>query len=292
MSLVRMLVTSKVTVSHTFKVDTVPTDAAGAVTVAVKRLDGTDAGSGTATHTTTGTYTFDVTRAVLDKLTIDWTGSVGGSTVTVRDYVEVVGGFFFGLDEAYDELGLSQTTWPQPKLARKRIQVEQECEERICRRAFVPRFEREVLSGNNTERLGLKWPDIRAVRAVTVGGVAWSGADVTALGFSDSGVLTRPGGALWPAGLRNVVVEYEYGLDEPPIEVHDGGMLRLRSILPRMKSGVPDRTTSFTDPLGSTYRLSLPTGGSPDGKQLPTTGIPEVDGAYHKWARRRRAVVA
>lgn len=283
MSLVRILVTSKVTLSHTFTVDETPTDAAGAVTATVKRLDGVDAGSGTASHDSLGTYSWPVTRSVLDTLTVDWSGSIGGTTVTARDLVEVVGDFFFGLAEARDELKLSTAVWPSVKLAAKRTQVERECE-RICRRAFVPRFEREVLSGTGTERLALKRSELRVLRSVSVGGVAWSAPDVAAVGLSDSGVLTRPDGAVWPAGLRNIVVEYEHGWDYPPEDLRDASLLRLRSILPRAKSGIPERATSFTDPTGGVYRLSVPTAES--------TGIPEVDGTYAKWARQRRAVVA
>jgi len=285
MSLVRMLVTSKVTVSHTFKADEVPTDAAGTVTATVLRLDGTSVASGNATHGAAGSglYSWDVTRAVLDSLTLDWSGSVGGSTVTVRDYVEVCGGFLFDLGEVRSEQGISSTTWPAAKLAAKRTQVEQECE-RICRRAFVPRFEREVLSGNDSPRLGLKRSEIRAIRAVTISGDVWTAPEIATLGFSDSGVLSMPDGAAWPLGLRNIVVEYEHGWDAPPEDIVDAAKLRLQSLLPRAKSGVPSRTTSYTTDTGNTYRLSLPT--------KDTTGIPDVDGAYQKWARQRRAVVA
>jgi hypothetical protein len=284
MSLVRMMVTSKVTVTHVFKADEVPTDAAGNVTATVLRLDGTSVASGTATHGAAGSgaYSWDVTRAVLDSLTLDFSGSVGGSTVTARDYVEVVGGFLFDLGDARSDLGIPASV-TSAKLAQKRIEVEQECE-RICRRAFVPRFAREVLSGNGTERLGLKNSEIRAIRSVTVNGTPVTGSDLAAINYSDSGVLTRPDGVLWPAGVKNIVVEVEHGWDYPPEDLRDAAMLRLRSMLPRARSGVPDRATSFVNDNGATYRLSLPT--------KDTTGIPDVDGTYLKYARARRAVTA
>jgi hypothetical protein len=285
MSLVRMMVTSKVTVTHVFKADEVPTDAAGSVTATVQRLDGSAVASGTATHGAAGSgaYSWDVTRAVLDSLTLDFSGSVGGSTVTARDYVEVVGGFLFDLGDVRTEQGISSTIWPAAKLAQKRNQVEQECE-RICRRAFVPRFEREVLSGNDSERLGLKRSEIRAIRAVTVAGTVWTAPQIAELGFTDSGVLFRPSGVAWPLGHRNIIVEYEHGWDAPPEDIIDAAKLRLQSLLPRAKSGIPSRATSFVNDNGATYRLSLPT--------KDTTGIPDVDGAYQKWQRKQRAVVA
>jgi hypothetical protein len=290
MSLIRMMVTSKVTVTHVFKADEVPTDAAGSVTATVQRLDGTSVATGTATHGAAGSgaYSWDVTRAVLDSLTLDFTGSVGGSTVTARDYVEVVGGFLFDLGDARSDLGIPASV-TSAKLAQKRIEVEQECE-RICRRAFVPRFARAVVSGNGTERLaltnsvGVAISEIRTIRSVTVNGTAVTGADLAAINYSDSGVLTRPDGVLWPAGVKNVVVEVEHGWDYPPEDLRDAGMLRLRSLLPRARSGIPDRATSFVNDSGATYRLSLPT--------KDTTGIPDVDGTYLKYARARRAVTA
>jgi hypothetical protein len=238
MSLVRMLVTSKVTVTHVFKADEVPVDASGPVTATVQRLDGTSVATGTATHGATGSgaYSWDVTRAVLDSLTLDFTGSVGGSTVTARDYVEVVGGFLFDLGDARSDLGIPASI-TSAKLAQKRIEVEQECE-RICRRAFVPRFAREVVSGNGTERLaltnsvGVAISEIRAIRSVTVNGTAVTGSDLAAINYSDSGVLTRPDGVLWPAGVKNIVVEVEHGWDYPPEDLRDAAMLRLRSMLP------------------------------------------------------------
>jgi hypothetical protein len=288
MSLVRLLKTAQVTLTHEFRVDETLTDAAGAVTAVVKRLDGTTvAGSPfTAAHPGLGTYTFALPgQANLDSLTVDWTGSIGGAAVTVRDYVEVCGGFLFGLAEARAaHSGLSSTaTYPSSMLAAKRIEVEQECEA-ICRQAFVPRFARETLSGLGTARLGTPRSMLRTVRAVTVDGVAWAAPDVAAVGVSDHGVLTRPAGALWPAGFGNIVVELEHGWDFPPEEIRQAGMLRLRSRLAQTRSGVPDRALSFSAADGGTYRLSTPS--------RQRTGIPDVDGPYERYTRAQRSVFA
>lgn len=285
MSRVRILATTLVTLTHTFTADEQPTDAAGVVTVTVKRLDGSAVASGTASHDGVGIYSYPVTRAVLDTLTVDWSGTVGGSAVTVRDIVEVCGGFHFGLSEARSELSVpaSVTT---AQLAAKRAAVERECE-RICRRAFVPRFERAALSGDDTDRLALpsRECEVRSIRGITVDGVAWSAPDVAAVNFSaELGALYRPGGVTWPAGHGNIVVEWEHGWDGPPEDLRDSEVLRLRSMLPRTRSGIPERATSFTDQAGSTYRLSMP--------DEESTGIPDVDGTYRKYTRKRRAVVA
>src|SRR6266542_4321437 len=101
MSLVRVLRTTQVVLSHTFYVDETATSATGSVTYSIKRLDGTVVTSGTAAGPiTTGVYTVTVpAQATLDVLTVDWTGVVAFATVTARDIVEFVGGFIFGLAE-------------------------------------------------------------------------------------------------------------------------------------------------------------------------------------------------
>jgi hypothetical protein len=292
MSLIRILVTTEVTLTHTFYVDETPTDASGAVTVIVKRLDGTTVTSGSATHPgPSGVYTFPIPeQAQVDTLTVDWSGTLAGAVVSVRDRVEVVGGFLFGLAEARTaHPGLANTTeFPSTLLARKRIEVEQECE-RICRRAFVPRFNRVTLSGNDQDRLPIpnvdgRGSELRTVRAVSVGGVAWSAPDVAAVGVTDFGVIKRPGGALWPAGTGNIIVEYEHGFDLPPSELSEAAILRLRSRIAMPSSGVPDRAVSFTVTEGGTFRLSMPS--------KERTGIPDVDAVYERHTRQQSAVFA
>lgn len=270
--------TSAVTLSHTFLVDETPT-AAGAVTVAVKRLDGTAVvPAGSATAGSPGVYTFPLPpQANLDTLTVDWSGNVGGAAVTVRDYVEIVGGFLFGIKEARDKPpALNATKYPAATIAATRIGVEQTCE-RICGQAWVPRFERVALSGNGTSRLATPRAKLRALRAVRVNGTDWTPAEVAAVGVSPSGVLVRSprvssGGAIWPVGVANVIVEYEHGSDMPTLEIRDAGIIHLRYWLTRTDSSVPYRAQSYTTPEGGVYRLTTPS--------KETTGIPDVDGAY------------
>jgi hypothetical protein len=294
MSLVRVLVTTEVTLTHTFYVDEVATDLAAACTVTLKRLDGTVVVTGPATHPgPAGVYTFAVPeQATVDLLTMDWSGTLAGAVVSVRDYVEVVGGFLFGLAEARQKHPslANIATYPSSLLASKRIEVEQECE-RICRRAFVPRFARIRLSGNDTERLPLPWnlqmgggSEGRVVRAASISGTVMSAPDVAALGITEYGVIKRPGGAVWPSGTGNIIVEYEHGWDYPPADLAEANILRLRSAIASTLSGIPDRAISFAVAEGGTFRLSTPS------KQQ--TGIPDVDGTYEKYTRQQRAVFA
>jgi hypothetical protein len=279
MSLIRILVTTEVTLTHTFYVDEVPTDASGAVTATLKRLDGTTVTSGTATHPgPTGVYMFAVPeQATVDTLTLDWSGTLAGAVVSVRDHVEVVGGFLFGLAEARAaHPGIANTTaYPSSLLAEKRLEVEQECE-RICRLAFVPRFARVTLSGDGTDWLPTPDSELRVLRAVSVDGTAWSAPDVAAVNVLKYGALKRPIGAVWPVGDSNIIVEYEHGFDYPPSDLTEAAILRLRSRIAMPLSGIPDRATSFTVTEGGTFRLSVP--------NRDRTGIPDVDAVYEGYA--------
>lgn len=272
MTLVRVLRTAQVVLSHTFYVDETATSATGTVAYAIKRLDGTAVSSGTASGPApAGVYQVTVpAQSSVDILTLDWTGVISGATVTARDYVEVVGGFLFGLAEARAMPPvLDSVKYPTATLAAKRITVERECEE-ICGQAFVPRFGRAAVSAG---RPTLTLPDvnIRTLRGVSVGGVTIS---TTGLAVSASGVVS---GGSWPVSTPNipVIVEYEHGWDYPPEDLREAAMLRLRSRLSMGDSGVPQRALSFSVADGGTYRLSTPS--------KKRTGIPDVDGVYERY---------
>ena len=216
-------------------------------------------------------------QANVDTITADWSGSVGGGAVTVRDVVEVVGGFLFGIEEARNAPPpLSATKYPNAMIAAKRIGTEVECE-RICGQAWVPRFERIALNGNGTSRLATPRVNLRALRAVRVDGVTWSAADVAAVGVTAAGLLVRSpavswGGPVWPVGVANIIVEYEHGADMPPLEIREAAIMRVRYRLGMTDTSVPYRAVSFTSAEGGVYRLSTPS--------KERTGMPDVDAAY------------
>lgn len=279
MTYVRVLQTAQVVLSHTFYVDEAPTDAVGSVTCSVKRLDGTVVTSGTASGPVSHVYTFTVpAQTQLDMLTLDWTGTVAGASVTARDYIEIVGGYIFGLAEARAMPPvLDVTRYPTDKLAQKRIGVEQECEE-ICGQAFVPRFARikftldsQTRGTTLTSKMLLPSIQVRALRAITIDGVTQTLTGVT---VSSAGVLR---GLAWTGTDlgTTIIVEYEHGLDYPPEDLKDACMLRLRSRLSQGDSGVPQRALSFSVADGGVYRLSTPSGAK--------TGIPDVDGVYERY---------
>lgn len=282
MTLVRVLRTEQRTLTRRIYSDETLVDAAGPVTVQVARLDGTVLTSGTATDEAgTGVYSFVLTGGPaapasvtwqLDTLVVTWTGTIGGAAVTLPpDYVEVAGGHLFGLAEARAvHKTLADTArYPTELLADTRIAVEQECEE-ICGRGFVPRFARVAATGTGRRTLTLPRSDVRAVRSVTVDGVA----EAASATVTDSGVLTRGGVLRWPT--ERIVVEFEYGADYPPSEISDAAITRLRSKLTQVSSNIPDRAMSYTVVQGGVYRLSTPS--------ARRTGIPEVDAVYDRYS--------
>lgn len=275
----RVLRTSKATLQRTFYLDEVGTPATGSVTVSVARLDGTvvDVASATGPDINNAySYLFPGSD-VLDELTVTWSGTFGGDAIVFdQDRIEVVGSFYFGLAEgrASDAALQNTTRYPTAKLIEARTNTEDECEQ-ITGQAWVPRFCRETLSGNSLGPLVTTHTMIRAVRAMTVNGVAYAPSAVAALTFSDTGLIYPPGswGSVHP-GARNVVVEYEHGHDRPVPDIKRGALLRFKSLAMANQSALSDRAARVVtvDAAGGSTVYASAT--------EDRTGIPETDAAY------------
>jgi len=281
-----VLVTTEVTLTQVFMVDGVPTDCTGPVTVTVKRLDGTEiAGSPfTASHPGVGTYTFPFTeQAQVDMFSGDWSGNLAGAVVVLRDYIEVVGGFYFGLAEARTALKAAimrdPQTYTDAYLTQARTGIEQECD-LISGQAWVPRYARFLLNGTGTNELVVPDMNLRTVRAASVAPsaagpfTALTVDELAACAAEPSGIIARDDGAVWPLGHRNVIVEYEHGADMPTVEVHNGALARLRTFTNLINPSLPDRVLIYTTNEGATYRL---TAAGPK-----STGIDTIDAAYRR----------
>jgi hypothetical protein len=281
MTVLRVLRTAKATLTRTFFLDELGTDATGDVAVAVTRLDGTAVESGNAIGPTAAhsySYTFGGLD-VLDELVVTWSATVGGDAVILdQDRLQISGGFYFGLAEgrAVDPALTNTTTYPTADLIARRIETEDECE-RICGQAFVPRFRRAVLSGAGRPVLVLPDPWLRAVRAVTVNGSVYSAGQLAALGRTPLGILRNTSG--WPDGDSNIVVEYEHGRDHPPPEVVAGSKIRFKSLMLSGRSALPDRAERI-----ATTELGLVMLASPSTDKV---GIPEVDAKYGRYPSPR-----
>jgi hypothetical protein len=280
-TLFRVLRTSKATLSRSFHLDEVVTPATGSVMVSATRLDGTSVDAREAVPNGDA-YDYEFPGLdVLDELVVKWSLSVGGDAMVLdADRIQVVGGFYFSLAEGRDaDRALSSPDkYPTERLVEKRIETEDECE-RITGQAWVPRFCRETVSGYGRGPLQLRWPHVRAVRAVSVAGVAYAPAGVAAIGVSNLGLLSRPSG--WPAGHNNIVVEYEHGHDVPNSEIRRAAKLRFKSLMLEGESALPDRAERVVtvDSTGGSTLYAAPT--------AEKTGLPAVDAIYARYGDAR-----
>ncbi len=286
MALYRVLRTAKATLTRTLYLDEVATEASGSVGVVVTREDGTVVQSVTISSADANhgySFTFQGSD-VLDRLSVSWSATVGGDDVVLdQETIEVVGGFYLGLSEIRSVDPKFQGTsgvaqYPTETLRERRIEVEDEFE-RICGQAFVPRFEREVLSGPRDDwgPLKLRWPLLRKVRAISVGGTPLAQQVVDGFGADPLGLLRRDGG--WPYGVGNVVVEYEHGMDRPPTDIARVAKLRLKSLLLTTKSPLPDRAERIATTEIGLVQLAV--------AGRDRTGIPEVDAALDRFPSPR-----
>jgi len=279
--LIRVLRTARTTLSQTFFVDGVAIAPTGTLQVDVKRLDGTAISGSPFTYTVNETTcSFSLPdQASLDTFTAEWQGTVAGAVVKIRDVVEIVGGFLFNLAAARRQLRNIDATFTMADMAALRTEVEQVAERISGGVAFVPRFKRVKVTGTGRTVLALPHPLLRAVRAVSVDGVAWTQPQVDAIGVSDSGVLYAEGAIFTEPitrGRPNIIVEYEHGMDMPPGEVTRQGIVHARSLVGVFDSGTPQNAVSFSVADGGVYRLAMPS--------RVSTGVPTVDAAYARAA--------
>lgn len=210
----RILQGAPATLSNTWYENGVAVDP-GVVTIGITGADGSEiVAAGTAT-TGTGVgargYTLPAGETgQLDRLKITWTSPSKGAAV---EYIDIAGGFLFSLSEALADPALSNQS--PASLAAARTAAE-EAIERACGVAFVPRYSRETVNGNDRIRIRLGWSKIRTIRAVSVDGSAYGPSDLALVKPMLSSIdFART----WPLGIHNIVVDYEHGFDGPPAEV-------------------------------------------------------------------------
>jgi len=263
-----------------------PLAATGDVTVAVVDANGATVTTGTATAGADGTYTWTLpAQAQLAELRVSWTAVLDGTTVVEVDQVEVVGGFYFTVAEGRDKYQATRNSaqYTTADVLARRTEVEIECE-RICARAFVPRYRRVVLNGSGTTELVLPDPHVRTIRSVRMAPradrtfTAFTTAQLAALHEGGDRVLRRLDGERWTEGYGNVVVEYEHGLDAPPPDLVDAVKTRLRDRLTDPTSRTSDRAVSYRSVTGGDYKLATAT--------EFTTGLPDVDAVYERYSLR------
>lgn len=270
MSTERVRRNTAATLSVTFYGDETPIDADDAVTVEIRKADGTELYAGTANRTETGVYTYTLPpQSQLNNLNVDWSGSFGSNPATVTTYVEIVGAEYFSIAEfrAYDTVLSNTTKYTTQKLIDARSAVEAEFEG-ICRRAFVPRYHREVIEGDGTGYIWLSKPEPLHVISLTVDGDNW--ADVTPRRHAyNLRQLYFPNNSI-PSG-SEVVIEYEYGMWTVPERIKHAALKRAKYRLVAGSSRIDERATVMNVPDFGNFVLATP------GQRGSYTGIPDVD---------------
>jgi hypothetical protein len=262
----------------TFTIDGVPTDADGPVTVTVTSDDGTAlATDSTASQVTTGVYAYSLApQPDLDLLTLVWSGAFNGFPAQVTTYAEVVGGFYFSLQEliAMPNIGQRFTT-AQLVAARQWFES---LAESYCGQAFVPRYRRRLYSGRGTDTLLLE-PNTYFLRSVVDNdGTAFTEEQLVTINLLPTGEAILTDGMVWAVGNRNIEVAYECGFFTCPEDIHSAALDAVRF---KLLDDQGRREYSVQTELGI-IRMSTP------GPNRPT-GAPSVDEAL---VRRRMPVMA
>lgn len=223
----------------------------------------------------TGVFSFPYTpadAALLDLWTATWTFTYGGQVQTRRTVHEIAGGFLFSLAEFKAQPGVSAVA--AADLRTKRVRAEQILERRLgC--AFVPRYRRELarVTGRRSDRLRLRMPRIRAIRSVTIDGIALTAGELAALTIEPGNMIA--GRSVWG---RRVEVGYEHGFDWPDEPVRDAALALASHYLTTGggAEGVDPRVSRITTPEGTIVY---------DGEGL---GLPEVERAARLYDMRPR----
>lgn len=238
---------------------------------------------------TNGTYRYALSAA--NNTTTNLLTATFNATNTVATAVfEAVGGFYFSAVAAREfDSSITTTNFPNATVRQYRDIVETECEW-ITGTAWVPRYKRLRVDGSGNGTLNLPVWNPRSVRSVRhyTSATAYtelSADELAALEVKEWGRLSRLDGGVFTAGANNVVVEVEHGYDRPPADLREATLKRLRYLLNNVKSGIPDRATSFTVSDVGVFSISTP------GQRGAWTGIPEVDAVYDRYSVKRPVVV-
>lgn len=268
----QVAVGSTATVSATF-VDQNGEPAAPAGTVTVSAVGPAGAAilpAGTATTGSGPSRFVELPAGATDAPTVialEWTNG----TSTIKTLVEVVSSFYATVaairssDAALADV--DKFTDADVRAARRLVEVEFE---RITGRAFVPRFQRELVDVSGSSIVARHYN----VEPGTVALETFAG-DGTATPWTGSALVSNPAAGIIRLGsslCSTCAVSYVHGHHRPPSDVEGAFMLRVLDILSRPFKGQDSRTETFTSAdNGGTFTLIVP------GMKGSQTGIPDVD---------------
>lgn len=239
-----------------------PVDMAGAVTCTITRADGTVVVSGRAASNPAGVGTYEVAlttaeAAVLDVLQVAW---IESGVTRATTWHRIVGGFMFGVAELAAKLGMSDFTAVELRAERDRIT---DLIERETGVAWCPQYDLEEGRGYGRTSHASRWRPLRAVRALSIDGVALATADLDV--DWDAGVIHAPTSL---DGWQ--VLGVEHGFEQPTETLRDAALIAAADRLQREWSALSSRVRRSTNDMGMTVEYSFA------GRDHPT-GIDEVD---------------
>jgi hypothetical protein len=261
----------------TYRDDTGAVEDATSVSLVVQQPDDTTTSAITLTHVaSSGVYSVYWTPTMLGHHTPVFTVT---GTSTVR------GGVF---TEGFDVYGVTITTiadlrYRYPDLAdsskypdgrvREKLRAAVQQWNDLAALSMAPFGKTYTTVGDGGMTLNLPDVEIRDIVTFTIDGIA---VPTTSYTFDRrGGVLTLIAG--WFTWRKDVVIHYEYGLDNPPGAVVDAVQQRAVELLVPPQSGL-GRMTSVANDLGFA-RISL---AGKDG----TTGVPDFDATASLYGRR------
>lgn len=231
-----------------------------------------------------------VETSTVQRIKAAWSVTAGGQPMTFTTYHEVVGDLLFTVPEAraFDPTAAGVGTladeerYTQAGILEARDQIWEAFED-ICGVGFGLRATREVLDGLGTATVWLGHMECYGVTAAATrerGGTTWTALTVAELAdvfLWPDGRLYRESLGVWPAGARNVRVDYTHGHMRVPLEIKRAALQVLRDQLPGSNIGL--RALSETNELG-TFRLAVP------GERGRWFGIPPVDEVLSRYNKR------
>lgn len=263
------------TLTFKFYVGGVLTDPdSNVATVTITRADGTAlVTNASLTRVSAGVYRYSLApQTNLNRLLANATGVFSGQSAVVPLEVEIVGGFYWTVAElrAWDASLVDTVKYPDDRVLAVRNQVETEFEDH-CRRAFVLRYEREILTGDGTFDLWLRRAEPRNVIKLVVDGVDIT-STVSLIADDEAKKLLHRRDDVWSQiSFDNIVIEYEWGRQTPPPRIIEASMKRARGKLVASKARIDERATMMQIPDFGSFNLATA------GKGGSITGIPEVD---------------
>jgi hypothetical protein len=260
-----------------------------AVTFTALKADGTTHTATTAaTRVSVGKYTFSLpSQSALQELSCEFVGLMSGQATTVPVSVEIVGGFIFTIADfrTYEPLFTENpATYTFDKLADARHATEQEFE-RICNRAFVPRFGRYEDLGDGTNEIWTEHQDVHNITKLTIDGVdkmSYQTDGLIRVDRNNTKLLFLRRGLFFPQD-SEIVIEYEHGFKTTPFPIYDKGKKRARMHALGQVTRVDDRVTVISDRDGGRYNLATPGMDMGFGRYVRSSmgvwhlGVPDID---------------